>query len=228
MFKPTVMDKLAKRMELKLRPVLIPVRRSQLKSTDFSIISNNCWGGVTYEYYGLKKMSPTVGMWMFSDDYLRFISNLKYYLSLDIEMIMSKDSKRYSRITEYHSEDAPVGVLDDIEIVMLHYKDPTIAKEKWNRRRKRVNFDNLIIKFSYMNDCTPEMLKLFDDMTFDSFSAKKIMFVNKPLPSYQCGVYFPGYENDMQITNDTYFFDKYFYLTRFINDGVIIQKHNGL
>ena len=35
MFKPTVMDKLAKRMELKLRPVLIPVRRSQLKSTDF-------------------------------------------------------------------------------------------------------------------------------------------------------------------------------------------------
>lgn len=30
-------------------------RKKQLKSTDFTIISNNCWGGMIYESYNLKK-----------------------------------------------------------------------------------------------------------------------------------------------------------------------------
>ena len=36
-------------------------RKKQLKSTDFTIISNNCWGGMIYESYNLPKESPTVG-----------------------------------------------------------------------------------------------------------------------------------------------------------------------
>ena len=30
-------------------------RKKQLKSTDFTIISNNCWGGMIYESYNLQK-----------------------------------------------------------------------------------------------------------------------------------------------------------------------------
>mgnify|MGYP003224280895 CR=1 FL=1 len=30
-------------------------RKKQLKSTDFTIISNNCWGGMIYESYNLPK-----------------------------------------------------------------------------------------------------------------------------------------------------------------------------
>lgn len=229
MFEPTLLNKVEKKTQKLLKPLLVPMRRSALKRTDFSIISQNCWGGVTYEWYGLEKKSPTAGLWMFSDDYLKFISNLKYYLSLEIEMRPAKESKRYERLVAYRSEEAPIGVLDDdIEIVMLHYKDPAIAKDKWERRCKRVNFDNLIIKFGYMNDCTLSMLRQFDEMTFDGFTPKKIMFINKPDPTLKCGVYMPGFENDEQITNDTYFFNKYFDLTKFINEGVIVQRHNGL
>lgn len=227
MFEPTIVNRIEKRIQKQLKPILLPIRRKQLKSTDFTIISNNCWGGVTYEYYGLEKKSPTVGLWFFADDYLRFISNLRYYLSLEIDVKPARESKRYERIKEYRSEDASIGVLDDLEIVMLHYKDPSIAKEKWERRKTRVNFDNLIIKFSYMNDCTYEMLRQFDDMEFKGFTPKKVMFVSQPFPKYNCGVYFPGFEDEDQISNDTYFFNKYFDLTRFINDGVIIQRNNG-
>lgn len=39
----------------KLNTILGPIRRHSLNRTDFTIISNNCWGGVVYEYYGLKK-----------------------------------------------------------------------------------------------------------------------------------------------------------------------------
>lgn len=28
-------------------------RKKQLKSTDFTVISNNCWGGMIYESYNL-------------------------------------------------------------------------------------------------------------------------------------------------------------------------------
>lgn len=37
-------------------------RRKKLTSTDFTIISNNCWGGMMYESYNLPKQSPTVGL----------------------------------------------------------------------------------------------------------------------------------------------------------------------
>ena len=34
----------------------------QHKNNDFTIISNNCWGGMIYESYGLPEQSPTVEM----------------------------------------------------------------------------------------------------------------------------------------------------------------------
>ena len=173
-------------------------------------------------------MTPTVGLWFFADDYLRFISNLRYYLSLEIEMISAQKSRWFERIKDYLSEYAIVGVLDDVEIVMLHYKDPAVAKDKLERRKMRVNSENMIIKFSYMNDCSLKMLREFDEMTFDGFTPKKFMFINKPDPTLKCGVYMPVFENEKQITNDTYFFNKYFDLTKFINEGVIVQRHNGL
>lgn len=55
-------------------------RKKQLKSTDFTIISNNCWGGMIYESYNLPKESPTVGMFFMARDYIEFLSDLKGYV----------------------------------------------------------------------------------------------------------------------------------------------------
>ena len=35
---------------------------------------------MTSEVYGLRKNSPTVGCYFFSDDYLKFIERLKFYV----------------------------------------------------------------------------------------------------------------------------------------------------
>ena len=56
-------------------------RRKQLLFTDFTIISNNCWGGLVYQYFGLPYTSPTVGLFIMDDDYIKFLENLDYYLS---------------------------------------------------------------------------------------------------------------------------------------------------
>lgn len=62
MFNPSSSERLLKRIKNYVSPVLQPIRRKKLNNTDFTIISNNCWGGVCYEYFGMEKATPTVGM----------------------------------------------------------------------------------------------------------------------------------------------------------------------
>lgn len=61
-----------------LRKIISPIKRFGLKNKKFSIISNNCWGGIVYDIFGLQYLSPTIGLFMFSDDYIRFCENLKF------------------------------------------------------------------------------------------------------------------------------------------------------
>ena len=74
-------------------PLTRNMRRKKLKDENFTIISNNCWGGTIYESYGIKKMSPTVGMFIMPEDYLKFIANFDYYVSQPLEFIYPDHSK---------------------------------------------------------------------------------------------------------------------------------------
>lgn len=65
-------DKIATVYEEIGNKILATSRRAKLTNTDFSIISNNCWGGHVYRRYGLPYTSPTVGMYFFSEDYINF------------------------------------------------------------------------------------------------------------------------------------------------------------
>ena len=126
-------------------------RRFWLNNTDFTIISNNCWGGVIYEYFNIQKNSPTIGMYFFAEEYIKFIINLKYYLSLKLEIITYEDSKYKDILVRKNQKHCLIGKLNDVEFVLLHYRNADEAIEKWERRCKRVNYDNLIFKMSEMN-----------------------------------------------------------------------------
>lgn len=150
---------------LKFRRIVFANRRQKkLNNTNFTIISNNCWGGMTYETYNLPKQSPTVGLFFMAEDYIKFISDLKGYLSEDLRFISPKDSKwrnakeikNDSRFGQY-----PIGKLADIEIFFLHYVSEEQAKEKWERRVERINWDKLLIKFNDQNGCKKSDLETF-------------------------------------------------------------------
>ena len=68
-------------------------RKKQLKSTDFTIISNNCWGGMIYESYNLPKESPTVGMFFMAKDYIEFLSDLRGYVNGKLTFIKPEESR---------------------------------------------------------------------------------------------------------------------------------------
>ena len=205
-----------------INKLLANYRKKTLNNTNFSIISNNCWGGCAYSYYGLPYLSPTVGCYIFADDYLKFIKNLRYYLSLDLQFITYKESRYKESLETRNHTNVPIGKLDDVEIVFLHYKDEKEAAEKWKRRKKRVNFDNIILKFSQQNMCTEEHLKEFDNINFD----KKMMFVNREREEYSSSIYYHGYENSDGVFNDTKFFYDYMNLTEFLNSPVSKYPQN--
>lgn len=147
---------------LKYRRVgLANFRRRQLTSTDFTIISNNCWGGMIYESYNLPKESPTIGMFFTAKDYIEFLSDLKGYIGGKLIFIKPEDSRwrdmpQISEDKRFNSY--PVGVLSNgkntIEIFFLHYHSEQEAREKWERRIERINWNKLLIKFNDQNGCT--------------------------------------------------------------------------
>lgn len=72
---------------------LADYRRRKLNNTDFTIISNNCWGGMIYESYNLPKESSTVGMFFMAEDYIEFLSDLKGYIIGKLTFIKPEESR---------------------------------------------------------------------------------------------------------------------------------------
>ena len=193
--------------------VLSFLRRNQLNNIDFSIISNNCWGGYVYRRYGLEYSSPTVGLYFYADDYIRFISNLRHYLSIPIKVENAKTSKYYHDLTYKGEGNIPVGHLEDIEVMFLHYKTLEEAETKWTRRCERVNYDNLIIKMSEQNQCNEEHLSFFQRL---DLPAKKILLTSVAYDGID-SVVVDKYSVPGNIINDTIYYDNFFCLEEFIN-----------
>ena len=197
-----------------LNPYLAPFRRLGLKTDKFTIISNNCWGGHVYRYFGIPYLSPTIGLYFFADDYLRFIKRLNYYLSLELKFIKHEESKYYTILVERGGRDAicPIGKLDELEIIFLHYGSEQEAFEKWTRRSKRIVWNNIVYKMSDQNMCTDELLVEFDKLNIN----RKFCFVSKDL-GLKSQVLFKEYFGSEEVRNDTTLFRKYIKLASFIN-----------
>ena len=174
-------------------------RRKRLERTDFSIISNNCWAGSVYRYFGLPYQSPTAGLYFFGSEYVKFAGDLRRYTSLPIEFIDPRDSIHYETLKERGELEKPIGRIDDVEIVFLHYPTPEEAEAKWRRRADRVNWDNLFIKFSQMNECSDQDVSDFDAIAHPN----KVCFTAKRRPDVACAAYHPASVGGGQVLNDT-------------------------
>ncbi len=134
-------------------------KRIKLKNKNFTIISNNCWGGFIYQEYGLKYRTPTIGLYIFGHDYVKLCSDLDYYLSLKLEFIEWKDACYYELLK--NQKPYPVAKLGDVEIYFMHYHNEEEAAEKWYRRVKRINKKHILFKFSQHEGCSRNDVEIF-------------------------------------------------------------------
>ncbi len=133
--------------------------RKKLNSTDFSIISNNCWGSFVYQKYGLPYKSPTAGVYILGHDFVKLCKDWDRYFNSKLEFIpWEMASYHYALINEIPY---PVAKLDDIEIYFMHYPSEEVAAEKWYRRVERINPDHIIFKLSQREECSREDIEEF-------------------------------------------------------------------
>lgn len=197
----------------KLNPFLAPRRARKLINPNFTILSNNCWGGAVYRYFGLPYRSPTIGLYFFADDYLQFVKDYTYYLNQPLQFIPAGQSKHFDELVKRGEEKVPIGKLDDVEIVFLHYKTQKEALDKWMRRVSRINWDNIFIKNSAQNGCTEEMVYEFDKID----STAKLIFIGTKLQGVQSAVLYGKDRKTIDVPDDIVHFNKYIDLAKWLN-----------
>ena len=121
--------------------------RKKLYDYDFSFVSNNCFGGILYKQLRKPYLSPFVGLFITGKDFLSLISRFDYYINCDL-IFKDKSKNDYVNNLKKENSSIPIGSLDDIELIFLHYSTKEEALEKWERRKLRMNFENIIFNHS--------------------------------------------------------------------------------
>ena len=155
-----------------LRRIVRYLYRIRLKNYNFTLITNNCIGGIICHDLHLKFMSPTVNLYFTNDEFILFCSNLHEYLDLEVY--------EYKQ----HDKSFPVGLLSgskgDVYIYFMHYKNFNEAKTKWDERKKRINFDNIFIIMEAQK-ASEESLLLFNTIPYEN----KVILTDGRCPNIQ-------------------------------------------
>lgn len=180
--------------------IIIYKTKKLLNNDDYSIISQNCIGGVFYHDMNQKFLSPTINLFFDAKDFIKFIEHLDYYLNLDIKVEWD--------------ENYPIGYLDDIKIHFMHYDCCSIATKKWNERKKRLNMNKLIILNTDRDG--------FDDSCYEKWKKikySKILFTHsKKYKEDENSIFFNNNNEDFDLITMRLFYDK----------NILIKKINNL
>lgn len=175
-------------------------RRKKLKNLDFSIISSNCVGTIIYHDLELGFLSPTINLAIGMNDFVKLAGNLKWYMEQELVEIKDKN-------------ECPAGMLGDIRINFVHYDSFEEGARKWEERKERINWDNLIFIGSERGDCTYETLQSFDKLPCKN----KVILTHIRYPEITSSYYIKGFENQSHlgiITN----YKKQFWRRRYMDD----------
>ncbi|KFI86552.1 acetyltransferase [Bifidobacterium pullorum subsp. saeculare DSM 6531 = LMG 14934] len=199
-------------------PLLQDRLRSELEVTDFTIISNNCWGGMVYESYGLKKMSPTVGMFIMPEDFVRFCANLPSYLGEPLVFLKPEQSKWIDTLRNKDDWGTYlIGCIGDVELHMLHYHDEDTARRKWEARVKRVNYERILYKINDQNGATEQELLAFDALPLEH----KVAFSVQEHPKVSCCIRFrcPQSHEFIHTSYEPFGHNRTFDVTKYLNSA---------
>ena len=199
------------------------IRSIRIRNKQVTIISNNCWGGFMYQSCRIKYNTPFIGLYMYAPEYIALLRNLKYNLSQPLRFI-KHDQSKYKDIvpTKYI-----LGVLGDtgIEIVFMHYHLEEEALEKWNRRMKRINWNNMIVKFSDTDfGCSDNLIEEFDKMPFEH----KVCFTTKKQPSCKSVIAMKEYNGKPFVLYEWAYSYKYYDFVKEANKIIADSKKEHL
>ena len=173
----------------------------KLAKTDFTILASNCNGSFMYHDMGLPYLTPMVNLSMRMDDFVTMLENLRWYMNQDIVEI--KENRKY-----------PSGLLGgDITINFVHYNTFKEGVEKWEDRKRRINWDNLFIVGTEKDGCNYEILKRFESLPYEN----KVVFTHVAYPEFPSAYYMKGFETKEELGVLTNYKDG-FWRRRYLDD----------
>ena len=162
-----------------------------------TFISQNCIGGVFYHDMGLPFLTPTINAFIPKPGFVKMVLNLRYYMEQELVI-------RWG-------EEYAIGMLDDVEVHFMHYETCKEAKEAWDRRKQRINWDKIFVIGTDRDG--------FDEAVYEQWMQipyPKILFTAHP-EFTEDAVCFPEYAEDGQIGD-------LIPERKFYRDGMLIDK----
>jgi len=156
-----------------LQHLLRMLNRLRLHNRNFSLITNTCIGGIVYHDLGLRFLSPTINCGIRDHaEFFTFCIHLRHYLSLPLDFITTQWS--YPVATLH-------GDYGDVTVYFSHYKTREQAADRWEERKGRVNWDNIVVLMDGDN-CTPDQVAAFAALP----QSHKVIFTMSQRASCAC------------------------------------------
>lgn len=174
-------------------------RYIRLVENPVTIISDDCWGGEVYHTLRLPFSSPTINISWRKEEYIKFVLDLPYYLNQPLKC---------GRKGNLETGEYPVGLLGEnekkVQMELIHNISFDEAEEQWERRKKRVNYDNIFIKFGFnRTDDWKQCVKVFDSLQYNKICF--CPFIRDKKGYINSGLYARWrWQNDMKKRVDSY------------------------
>lgn len=190
-------------------------KRRQFHNEGITLYSANCLAGVMLHDLGQEFRTPTVNMLFNFKDYIKFLSNLEHYLTVD-----PVDTGRVY-------EGYYVSMLDDLRLYFAHVSSFEEGRACWNRRKSRVSFENVAV---FMTDKQlEEPLEEADIRAFDALPFKqKVFFSAKPYPDIPSVYYMQEFAGQSEVGVLTDFRKKTFPKRRYYESFDFVAFLNGV
>ena len=149
-------------------------KRLFLKNKNFTILCNNCIGGCIYHILKKEFLSPTINLYMKTEDFIKFLSNLDFYIKSDLQQVPTKHS-------------FPVGEISGLKLFFNHSPNFDTAKFDWEKRKNRIIKNNtyVIIREIDFDKVVPSetidfLMSLYKNVVIITFNPER-----RRLPHYQ-------------------------------------------
>lgn len=167
-------------------------KRARLNCSDFSIICSNCIGGVMYHDLGLEFLTPTVNLTISMPDLVKMAGDLSWYMDQPLVELDLGKSYPTARLGEGDRA---------IQVNFLHYDTFQDAQEKWEERKRKINYDRIVLIGAEKQGCDYETLRRFDQLPLPN----KLIFTRVPYPEFPSARYIKGFEDREEVGTLTNF-----------------------
>lgn len=175
---------------------LAPLLRYFVGNTNFTIVSNNCWGAHIYQALNMEYLTPFVGVFLPPKSYLALLGRFDPLIRSELSFT---DVSRLASLNQWRKRTGlnyPIGLLGgEVEIHFQHYASQEEARSKWQRRCRRIAPDpeRLFFKFDDREGATAEDIREFCNLPLKN----KVCFTHQSTGS--ATIVIPGDAGDTQV-----------------------------